>query len=752
MNTCIRSLCISSSPMILFFLLQTQASFAQQPVASGGNQAAAVPQAAGQVVSSTSQVIPVLPVPRLIKFSGTAKDASGNPHTGTVGITFSIYANQAGGAPLWMETQNMELDPSGHYSVLLGSSSSEGMPLDLFATGEPRWLGAKLELPDEVEQPRVLLVSVPYALKASDADTVGGKPASAFALAPTASGSSAVADASGSEKNKATKSGASPQFTSSGTSSYIPVFTDNSGDIGNSIIYQSSGNLGIGLTNPNARITVAEPAGGAVLNATNNSDQDMFISLSAPGATDKKTYFGPSTYTNLTLGVGLTEMMRITNTGDVGIGLPNPDARMTISAPAGGDVLNATNDADQDLNMIVTAPGASTKSTFFGPSVPTNLGLGVNLTPMVWIANTGNVGINTTAPGALLDVEGGAIAEDGIDSYAGDTGGYFNGATYGSYSENDTDSNGSIAAFAGEFGSSQEDIGTYSYSESTIGIGSYGSAETGSNEGSNYGGTAPFGVWGDTSTGGTFGSAVLATGDDNYAVLALNNSPTGWSTAWFENDESTSSTYPVLETDGGNYGGTCTIDVSGSLACTGSKSAVVPVDGGSRKVALYAIEGPENWFEDAGGAQLHGGEAVVSLEPVFGQTVNTDVDYRVFLTPNGDCKGLYVAQKSATSFVVRELGGGTSNIAFDYRIMAKRRGFEQVRLADKTELFSGKNRPVRRAGGGAKHMPSAQDLQKKAQERAKRRLVAQGSAPQKLIPNFVMPRSTQVQKQTGARQ
>jgi hypothetical protein len=130
------------------------------------------------------------------------------------------------------------------------------------------------------------------------------------------------------------------------------------------------------------------------------------------------------------------------------------------------------------------------------------------------------------------------------------------------------------------------------------------------------------------------------------------------------------------------------MDTSGSLFCTGSKSAVVPVDGGSRKVAVYAIEGPENWFEDAGSAHLSNGEAVVNLDQTFGQTINTDINYHVFLTPNGDCKGLYVTQKSATSFVVRELGGGTSNIALDYRIMAKRKGYEQIRLADKTQLFN----------------------------------------------------------------
>jgi hypothetical protein len=67
--------------------------------------------------------------------------------------------------------------------------------------------------------------------------------------------------------------------------------------------------------------------------------------------------------------------------------------------------------------------------------------------------------------------------------------------------------------------------------------------------------------------------------------------------------------------------------------------------------------------------------------------VNTGVEYHVFLTANGDCKGLYVSQKSATSFEVRELGGGNSSIAFDYRIMAKRTGYEKNRMEDVTEQY-----------------------------------------------------------------
>src|SRR5271157_128031 len=377
MNLCIRSLGVFLSS--LFFLLPTPALSAQEsaaPKSAATTAVAAEPQAAGQIVSSPSQLVPALPVPRLIKFSGVAKDATGQRRSGVVGITFSIYAEQQGGATLWMETQNAALDAQGRYAVLLGSTQSAGLPLDLFATGEPRWLGAKLELPGEVEQPRVLLVSVPYALKASDADTVGGMPASAFVLAPTGAG--AGASAPGSANSTAAKSKAEPLFSSSGTTNYIPIFTDSTGDIGNSVIYQNGGKVGIGFSGTmTANLVVGASAGGAVLNASNLVDQDMFVTVSAPGATDKHTYFGPSTNTNLTLGVGGVEKVRINSAGNVGIGFNNPQQRLVIGAPAGGTVLNATNLADQDLQVNVTAPGASDKHTYFGPSVATNLTLGV---------------------------------------------------------------------------------------------------------------------------------------------------------------------------------------------------------------------------------------------------------------------------------------------------------------------------------------------------------------------------------------
>src|SRR5262250_2528771 len=111
-------------------------------------------------------------IPHLIRYSGTLVDMNGKPAHGTVGITFALYKDQQGGAPLWMETQTVSLDATGHYSVMLGASKSEGMAAEIFTSKEARWLGVE---PQELPAPaRVLLVSVPYALKAGDAETVGG--------------------------------------------------------------------------------------------------------------------------------------------------------------------------------------------------------------------------------------------------------------------------------------------------------------------------------------------------------------------------------------------------------------------------------------------------------------------------------------------------------------------------------------------------------------------------------------------------
>ena len=79
-------------------------------------------------------------VPGLVNYSGVLKDSTGKPVTGVTGVTFLLYKEEQGGSPLWIETQNITPDKSGHYTATLGSTKLDASLADSFASGEPRWL------------------------------------------------------------------------------------------------------------------------------------------------------------------------------------------------------------------------------------------------------------------------------------------------------------------------------------------------------------------------------------------------------------------------------------------------------------------------------------------------------------------------------------------------------------------------------------------------------------------------------------
>jgi len=191
---------------------------------------------AQQVVLAAENAV----VPPVVKFSGVLNGASSKPMTGTVGITFSLYKEAQGGAALWVETQNVTLDKTGHYTALLGSTTSQGLPAALFASGEARWLSVQAQ--GEAEQPRTVLMSVPYALKALDAETIGGKPLSALQLAAPNGGSNS------SNSNNAPIANTITCSTSSACKSgHIPVFASNGGaaKVKDSIIQENGSTLSV---------------------------------------------------------------------------------------------------------------------------------------------------------------------------------------------------------------------------------------------------------------------------------------------------------------------------------------------------------------------------------------------------------------------------------------------------------------------------------------------------------------------------
>ncbi len=113
--------------------------------------------------------------PPTLSYQGLLLDAAGERQNGLLEILFSIYDVDAGGVPLWVDVQSVDV-ADGVFHVLLGSTTNP-LPVGLFAG--PRFLGVTVTGDSELV-PRTRLVSSPYALACQDASSLQGLPASAL--------------------------------------------------------------------------------------------------------------------------------------------------------------------------------------------------------------------------------------------------------------------------------------------------------------------------------------------------------------------------------------------------------------------------------------------------------------------------------------------------------------------------------------------------------------------------------------------
>jgi hypothetical protein len=618
--------------------------------------------AVGQELTSgtaTSAASTVTEVPRLVQFSGIAKDLDGKPMTGTIGITFLLYHDEQGGAPLWMETQNVQADAKGRYSVQLGATKPDGLPIDEFNSGEARWLAVQIS--GQAEQPRALLMAVPYALKAADAATIGGLPPSAFVRANLEGGAASGGNESSSSRNSSAATntldsshtnGVSPLadkavVTPGGKIDFLPLWT-SSNVLGNSALFQSkSGQMGLNTTTPGAALDVSAP-----------NQVGLFVD-------------GPFS------GVGAGLQLHTTGTGGQGWEL----LATGKTSAQGARKLNIRDLAND--NDVFTILDQGSAGDFIG-LYNTNPVAGLDLR---WNSSFGDailseIETSNSSAGAVTGItKGNVVGASGVEGAATDTG---QGVTFGVTGENANTGKFGAGVYGWSTATTGPTRGSVGEADSPNGTGVWGFAVAPSRTGSIIGCCA-VGVWGDTSSSAAGAAGLVGSADEGQGLVAFNNS-TAQLTAHITNFENSTHNVPVLKIDGSF--GSCSFDTDGKPQCTQPFVASAAVDNGLRQVALYSMASPQSWHEDFGSGQLASGRTTVALEPTFAQTVNTGTEYHVFLTPEGDCRGLYVSSKTPTGFEVRELEGGQSSVAFSYRIVALRRGYENVRLEDQTAMMA----------------------------------------------------------------
>lgn len=172
---------------------------------------------------------------------------------------------------------------------------------------------------------------------------------------------------------------------------------------------------------------------------------------------------------------------------------------------------------------------------------------------------------------------------------------------------------------------------------------------------------------------------------------------------------STDAGSPAIKVSG-NGGDIMSLDASGNLIVSGNLTVDGTVTSGSSTTPLavpqrtrnphvmigaYTSVEAERSIEDDGEGQLRGGQAFVRLDLMFSAAIDPRHTYLVFLTPQGESRELYVAQKTPYGFAVREQGNGHSNVAFDYRIVAKPVGPQSPRLpAIVSRRATGNGRPL----------------------------------------------------------
>lgn len=590
-----------------------------------------------QSVANTDSV-----VPGMIKFAGTLTDIDHKPLTGIVGVTFSLYKDERGGAPLWMETQNVDVDKNGRYSTLLGSASSHGIPSDAFVAGEARWLGVQPS--GQSEQPRVMLASVPYAMKAHDAETINGLPASAFVLAsPTASGSPTSTATNESERVMTPAT-----ITGSGTPGFLPDFLTAS-TVGNSAVFQTGASptakIGINTTTPAAALDVVGstnlrglltlPSAGTATATSGKKSQPMDLKASAfntiTGSAVPQTFQLQAEPTNNDTGNASATLNLLFGTGT------NAPAETGFKINKAGVITFASGQTFPGTVVSVGLSAPSSDFTVSGSPVKGNGTLALQWTTPPTSDNAANAIVKRDGNGSFSAnqlVANGVTASGNINAagIVAGTNGVFSsaastslvGVSTGNFTATPAVSGRSVATGDGSthgvdgISSTNQGVGVFGLTQGTAGVGVFGQSTNGGFAvlGQSTGGSGQA-VWGENfgSAGDgvvgiahSAGDGMFAFNDSTGDALFALNQTRGAFAAFFNGD----------------------VDVDGNLSkAAGSFKIDHPLDPANKYLYHSFVESPDMMNVYNGNVTTDGaGRAVVDMPDWF-EALNRDFRYQL---------------------------------------------------------------------------------------------------------------------------
>lgn len=373
--------------------------------------------------------------PTLMSYQGRVTDAAGvligNTAPVNRPVIFKLYSASSGGTALYAETQTVTIS-GGEFSVLIGNgtgiSGSPGPSSPASTTKNlsdivnstaytTLYLGITVDdgtsAVDPEISPRQQMVSGAFALRAKVAETVAGaaitttmlgdQQVSTGKIAASAVDSSRIADLTieaGDIKNS-TITATKLDTTTIGY--WTPVGTS---------VYRSN-NVGIGEANPGFPLNFGSVLGDKISlwgNAGANYGfgiQSNLLQIHTSGSS-ADVVFGYGT------SAAMTETMRIKGNGNVGIGTATPGERLVVAGTASADKV-VSNGMVRARGGIYGANGTNSGFSFDSngdtdggmfSGADGTLQFYTNSTEKLRIEPSGNVGILTNSPAALLSVGG----------------------------------------------------------------------------------------------------------------------------------------------------------------------------------------------------------------------------------------------------------------------------------------------------------------------------------------------------------
>ncbi len=486
-------------------------------------------------------------------------------------------------------------------------------------------------------------------------------------------------------------------------------------------IFFSGNNLGIGTSNPSAKLDVRSnsPDDGVIVQIA-NGDLSHHLQLfggrlSQPNPFLKWKQGDPLSF--MTDEGGGSEKMRITSDGRIGIGTNTPLAKLHVAHNGSGytgifgasisgyDAGANVSIGDANYSSVLYIGQSSSYKGFINWAYDENpddaffsIGTYSGLVPLILQPIGGHVGIGTSTPVSVLDLY--------FDPYSFSHFGYTEyQSNYLYHEELSSDGSGQSALYImrasdGNDGSSYSQLGSNSaavgycfsgdkYSFGLAGYNNHDDVRSGGTLGASdlttYWGALSYKDSGSNGYGGYFSSSTTGSGKcDNQPSTGIGIG--AWGDLLGANIHGK---IYGLYAEGGNYA-----VFADGVVYNNDLEINLQDNGTDTRTALYTNTSTDATVMTCGTAVLTGGRADIAFDPAFSSSVSPEEPVIVTVTPTGNSNGVFLSGVSKKGFTVMENNGGRNTVTVNFIAVGKRAGFEhpkpsgEVMNAGYTETIS----------------------------------------------------------------